>query len=221
MDPGFYTFVLLPAALGLLGFIEPCTIGAHLIFLETQKPRSKSEKIRAVSVFVVVRALMAGVFGATITFLGKLVVGLQTNLWLVFGSVYLLVGILFLFGRGGLIKQRINLAPATWKKASNPIVLGIAFGLNIPACAAPIIFGLLGLAATSSSVLAGFSMMFIFGVTLSLPLVLFVAIPSLATRLARLGEYLKGKTWIPGLVFILLGLWSIWFGLYVDPAEWV
>ena len=220
MELSLYTLLLLPAALGLLGFIEPCTIGAHLIFLETQQARSKAEKIRALSMFILVRALMVGVSGAAITFLGQFMVGLQTNLWLIFGSIYLLIALLFLLSGGGLIKQRINLAPAYWKQASNPVILGIAFGLNIPACAAPIIFGLLGLASTASSMLAGFSMMFMFGFALSLPLAIFVAIPSLAQRLARLGETLKGKTWILGLIFILLGLWSIWFGLYVDPAEW-
>jgi len=221
MELSLYTLVLLPAALGLLGFIEPCTIGAHLIFLETQHSRSKAEKIRAVSIFIVTRALMAGVFGAAVTFLGQFAVGLQTNLWLVFGSIYLVMGILFIVGRGGLLKQRINLAPATWKRASNPMLLGIAFGLNIPACAAPIIFGLLGIATTLNSALVGFLMMMLFGLALSLPLLLFMAVPSLGAQLARLGQYLKGKTWILGIVFTLLGLWSIWFGLNVDPANWV
>jgi cytochrome c-type biogenesis protein len=221
MQLSLYTLILLPAALGLVGFIEPCTIGAHLIFLETQHARSKAEKMRAVMVFIAVRSLTAGIFGAFVAFLGQLMVGLQTNLWLAFGSVYLVMGVLFFFGRGGLVKRRINLAPAAWKRASSPVVLGVAFGLNIPACAAPVIFGLLGLAASLSSILAGFVMMFIFGLALSLPLIIFAAVPALAARLATLGRYLKGKTWILGLVFILLGIWSIWFGLYVDPGNWV
>lgn len=220
MELSLYTLILLPVALGLLGFIEPCTIGAHLIFLETQHSRSKAEKINAVVVFIAVRSLTAGIFGAFIAFLGQFMVGLQTSLWLAFGSIYLVMGVLFFFGKGGLIKRRINLAPAAWKRASNPAVLGVAFGLNIPACAAPVIFGLLGLAASFSSMLAGFSMMFIFGLALSLPLILFAAVPALAAWLATLGHYLKGKTWILGLVFVLLGLWSIWFGLYVDPGDW-
>ena len=99
-------------------------------------------------------------------------------------------------------------------------MLGVAFGLNIPACAAPVLFGLLGLAASVSSMMAGFLMMFIFGLALSLPLIIFAAVPALSACLAKVGHYLKGKTWILGLVFILLGIWSIWFGLYVDPRNW-
>ncbi len=215
------SLILLPIGLGLLGFIEPCTIGGHLVFLDTQEKRSRSEKIRAVGVFVAARALVTGLFGASIALLGKFLIGIQTGMWLIFGSIYLLIGLFFLFGHSGLIKRRINLAPAAWKRAENPVVLGLAFGLNIPACSAPILFGLLGLAATTGTVLSGFAMMSLFGLFLSLPLVVFAAVPGLGDWLARLAIRMKKAGWIMGLVFLLLGLWSIWFGLYVDPADWV
>ena len=159
MDLPFQTLILLPIGLGLLGFVEPCTIGGHLLFLDTQNERSRVEKLNAVGVFVAVRSVVAGLFGAMIAFIGQKLIGLQTGLWLVFGSIYLVIGLAFMAGRAGLVKQRINLAPAAWKRAKNPGVLGIAFGLNIPACAAPILFGLLGLAATTGTLFTGFLMM--------------------------------------------------------------
>ena len=213
--------ILLPIGLGLLGFVEPCTIGGHLLFLETQNQRTPREKISAVALFVVVRALVAGLAGALIAFLGQKLIAAQTGIWLIFGIIYLAIGLAFLAGRAGLIKQRISLAPAAWKKAQNPLVLGLAFGLNIPACAAPILFGLLGLAATTGTIVTGFIMMFLFGLFLSLPLALFAAIPKLASWLERLGSRMKQMRLVIGLVFVVLGLWSIWFGLYVDPANWV
>ncbi len=213
--------VWLPIGLGLLGFIEPCTIGGHLLFLDTQKDRSAGEQVRAVGIFVLVRSLTAGAFGAVIAFIGQKLIGVQTGIWLVFGIIYLLVGLAFIVGRAGLVKQRIELAPAAWKKARNPVVLGLAFGLNIPACAAPILFGLLGLAATTGTVLTGFWMMFIFGLFLSAPLAVFALVPRLAAALERFANRLKGMRWAIGAVFVLLGLWSIYFGLYVDPANWV
>jgi len=220
MEISLYTLLLLPIGLGLLGFIEPCTIGAHLIFLNTQDSKSAADKRRAVLVFIIVRSLMTGLFGALIAFAGQLLVDIQTNLWLIFGSVYLLMGLLFLLGRSSLIKKRIQLAPETWKRASSPITLGLAFGLNIPACAAPIIFGLLGLAATTGSVFSGFAMMFMFGFALSAPLVFLIISPGLSERFSRLAHILKKKTWVLGVIFIALGIWSIWFGLNVNPAEW-
>ncbi len=212
--------VLLPIGLGLLGFIEPCTIGGHLVFLETQNGRPGREKFYAVLTFIAARSLVAGLFGALIAFLGQTIISAQTGIWLIFGVIYLAIGLAFLISRAGLIKRRVNLAPETWRHTRNPFILGLAFGLNIPACAAPILFGLLGLAATTGNVVAGFAMMFLFGLFLSSPLALFAALPKLAEWLEILSEGAKRTRWLIGIVFILLGLWSIWFGLYVDPANW-
>jgi len=220
MEYSLQSLILLPIGLGLLGFIEPCTIGGHLLFLDTQKNRSRLEKIKAVVVFIAVRSLVAGMFGALIAFLGQQLIDMQTGFWLIFGLIYISVGFVFLAGKAGLIKKQIDLAPAAWKRAQNPAILGLAFGLNIPACAAPILFGLMGLAATTGTVFIGFALMFLFGLFLSLPLALFAIIPGLAAKLDKLANRLIQARWIIGVVFITLGLWSVWFGLYVDPADW-
>ncbi|MDA1100119.1 MAG: sulfite exporter TauE/SafE family protein [Proteobacteria bacterium] len=220
MACSFQAFILIPIGLGLLGFIEPCTIGGHLIFLGTQERRSRIKKINAVLVFIVVRTVVTGSFGAFTAFLGHRMIGIQTGLWLIFGLIYLVIGLAYLIGRAGVIKKQIDLAPSTWKRAQNPFVLGLAFGLNIPACAAPILFGLLGLAATTGTFLSGFMMMAIFGLSLSLPLIVFAAIPKLTGWLDTFSHKMKRMRWILGFVFVLLGIWSVWFGLYVDPANW-
>ncbi len=221
MDLPLQTLILLPIALGLLGFVEPCTIGGHLLFLDTQNERSRAEKINAVAVFVATRSLVAGLFGAVIAFIGHKLIGVQTGLWLIFGSIYLAIGLAFVAGKTGVVKQRISLAPAAWKRAKNPGILGFAFGLNIPACAAPILFGLLGLAATTGTLFTGFIMMFLFGLFLSLPLIVVAFSPKLAGGLVVLGQKMKRLPLIIGAIFILLGLWSLWFGLFVNPANWV
>ena len=221
MEITVLSLVLLPIGLGLLGFVEPCTIGGHLVFLETQKSRPLADKWRAVGIFVVLRALVAGLVGALAGFLGQKLVSAQTGLWLVFGTLYLGVGLAFLTGHAGRLKKRLELAPAAWRRATSPWLLGAAFGLNIPACAAPILFALLGFAASTGAVVVGFVQMALFGLFLSLPLVLFVALPGLTGGLARIGSLFRNTGRVIGVVFILLGLWSIWFGLYVNPADWV
>ncbi len=214
------TLVLLPLGLGLFGFLEPCTIGGHLVFLDTQAGRSRRQKVSAVLVFIAARAMLTGLFGAALGALGAVLIDAQTWLWIGFGVVYLLIGLAFLARSTGRMRRRIRLAPETWRHARNPVVLGLAFGLSIPACAAPILFGLIGLAATTGSILAGFGMMALFGLGLSLPLLGIALVPRLANALTRLGQKMKGKGWILGLIFVALGLWSIWFGLYVNPADW-
>jgi cytochrome c-type biogenesis protein len=66
----------------------------------------------------------------------------------------------------------------------------------------------------------GALMMFLFGMFLSLPLALFAVIPKLANKLDTLAARFGNTRWLIGLVFVALGLWSIWFGLYVDPQAW-
>ncbi len=220
MEYDFLSLVVLPVALGLLGFVEPCTIGGHLIFLRSQEARSRAEKIESLGIFIAARALVAGLFGALIVLAGQRLIGVQTGLWLVFGTIYMGIGLAFLAGHAGLVKRRIRLAPERWRQARHPVVLGLAFGLNIPACAAPILFGLLGLAATSATMASGFLMMFLFGLALSAPLAVFAAWPRMTAWLERVKQRFTGMRWILGAVFVLLGLWSIWFGLYVDPADW-
>ena len=220
MELSLQTLLILPMALGLLGFVEPCTIGAHLLFLETQNRRAVPQRAAAIAVFIIVRAVMAGLFGALVAFAGARLIGLQTGLWLVFGAIYLTLGLAFMFARARAFKQPLDLAPAAWRQAQNPAIMGAAFGFNIPACAAPILFSLLTLSATTGTALTGFAMMFVFGLFLSAPLLLFVIIPGLAPRLETLAQALKARSWLLGVIFVALGLWSIWFGLYVDPANW-
>ncbi len=99
--------------------------------------------------------------------------------------------------------------------------LGLLFGLNIPACSAPLLFALLGAAAASgvsgATLVSGFVSLALFGFALSLPLavaVLFPAAQRLLDRLAGLSRRVPRWT---GIVLIALGLWSIWFGLFVTP----
>ncbi len=219
MDLTLATY-LVPLGLGLIGFLEPCTIGGHLLFLESQSRRSRAQQLQSVGVFIAVRAVMAGLVGAVIAWVGARLIGVQTGVWLVFGLLYLAFGLALLAGRAGIVKIRIDLGPAAWKRAGNPVFLGIANGLNIPACAAPILFALLGMAAVTGTAMTGFAMMFVFGLALSLPLLLVALVPGLAVRLKRLGDWLKGGGWLLGGIFVLLGLWSIWFGLFVDPQDW-
>lgn len=220
MELTLATAILLPIGLGLLGFVEPCTIGAHLIYLRLQGPLPLGSRARSFVVFVLVRAIVAGLFGALLAFLGEMLIGVQTGLWLVFGLIYLAIGATLLAGRSRFPGMRINLAPRAWKEAQSPVLLGLAFGLNIPACAAPILFGLLGLAASFGAVAIGFVIMFLFGLFLSLPLGLFLLVPGFHDYLESIRERTRGMGWFAGLVFLGLGLWSIWFGLFVDPADW-
>lgn len=212
--------LLLPIGLGLFGFIEPCTIGAHLVFLGSQDGRSRTTQLVAFAVFLVLRVAVMSAFGAAAALLGAALIDVQTGFWLAFGALYVAIGLGSVAGNGRWLRRRVALAPSAWRWAANPAVQGAAFGLSIPACAAPLLFALLGVAAGGASLPAGVLSMALFAAALTLPLAPLLFWEPLRRPVQRLAEILRGRGWVLGLILIALGLWSIWFGLYVDPAEW-
>ncbi|EAQ04594.1 hypothetical protein OB2597_04910 [Pseudooceanicola batsensis HTCC2597] len=212
--------ILLALGLGLLGFIEPCTFGAHMLFLSAQEGRRLRQRLSAAVVFLLARLVVMGGFGGLIVLLGQRLIGVQTGMWLVFGAIYLGFGIAIIAGGDSGLRRRVRFAPDRWKIADAPLLQGAAFGLNIPACAAPILFGLIGTATVSGSAASGVLMMSVFALALSLPLIPLSIAPGLAGGLDRVANWLRPRRWLLGAVFIDLGLWSIWFGLFVDPADW-
>ncbi len=220
MDNDLYSLVLVPMVLGLLGFFEPCTMGAHLLFLDTLVRNARTRILNATMIFAMTRMTVMGLFGALIAALGQTLIGVQTSLWLVFGLIYLAIGLVYLTGLWRPVGRSIRLAPAAWTTTRNPAVLGLVFGLNIPACAAPILFAIIGLSASTGTAVAGLAMMTVFGLFLSAPLILLALMPARKRWLEVLSVKLKSARWPVGTMFVLLGLWAIWFGLYVDPVDW-
>src|SRR3990172_6274755 len=93
----------LPIGLGLIGFIEPCSIGSTLIFVKTLEGKNASSKLAQVGVFMTVRALAMGALGLMAVAAGTAFLGFQKTAWIIFGMAYALIGILYLTGRSGLL----------------------------------------------------------------------------------------------------------------------
>ena len=213
--------ILLPIGLGLFGFIEPCSIGSTLVFINVMENRPPTVKLWQVGVFTATRALFIGALGALAVLVGSAFIGFQKAMWAGLGGLYVALGLLFVAGRAGYIMTSLGPSLARIGEVRGSAALGLLFGLNIPACSAPLLFALLG-AATASGVSGatlanGFWSLALFGFALSLPLVVAVLIPAARRALDWLAA-LSGR--IPrwtGIVLIALGIWSIWFGLFVTP----
>lgn len=219
MDLGTHTLSL-AFGLGLLGFVEPCTIGAHLLVLDNLRKVGPGARVGALASFILARMAIMGGFGGVIVLLGQLLIEVQTGFWLVFGLIFTGIGAILL--AGGRLRlagfQKLHEPRRLLQK--RPWLMGIGFGMNIPACAAPILFGLLASATTVQSSVAGFALMGTFAIGLSLPLLPLLLMPTLARQLDRFAGWLRTRRWLLGLAFLLVGLWSVWFGLFVDPADW-
>lgn len=212
--------VLAPVGLGLLGFIEPCAIGATLLFIKTTEGKSATEKLRQVLAFTASRALFVGLLGAMAALVGTLFLAAQKAIWIVVGLLYVLIGTLYIAGRIGVLMRSIGPGLESLSTRRGSLVLGAILGLNIPACAGPILLALLAAsaagAASGPTAARGFVSLALFGFALSLPLVVVVLFPGARKLLDWLAGLSRRIPLWTGVLFVALGVWSIWFGLFVS-----
>lgn len=143
---------------------------------------------------------------------------LQRGAWLLLGGGYVALGLLLATGRARALM--VTIGPGLkrlggLRASAGP---GLLFGLNIPACAAPLLLALLaGTAATpGTTLLGGFVRLAVFGSALSLPLIVAVLIPAAPDLLDRLAGLAGRFPALAGLVLVALGAWSVWFGLFAS-----
>ncbi len=221
MTESLVTAVLLPIGLGLFGFIEPCSLGSTLVFVKVMEGRPAGVRLRQVGVFAATRALFIGALGAAAVLAGSAFIGFQKAMWIGLGIFYAALGLPLVANRARYVMTALGPSLTRLGDLRGSALLGLLFGLNIPACAAPLLFALIGAAAgggASGATLAeGFRSLALFGLALSLPLAVVVLIPAARGALDRLAG-LSGRAprW-SGIVLIALGAWSIGFGLLVTP----
>lgn len=212
------TLVALPIGLGLLGFIEPCTIGSSLLFLHYLEGRTAREKITQTIVFTASRALLMGLLGIVAVLVGARFVDLQKGAWALLGVIYVVLGLAYLTGHADRLKRSVGVGLGRLQGARGASTLGLLFAFNIPACAGPLLAVLLGTAAVSqaSSATRGFVMLGLFGLALSLP----IAVAAYSERgralFQRIATCSREAPRIIGIVFIVLGVWSIRFALVAE-----
>lgn len=217
--PGLFNLVALPIFFGLIGFVEPCSIGSTLLMLKQIEARPMRAKIVQTVVFGATRALIIGLLGSLAAVLGSAFLGLQKAAWLVLGLVYVALGLLYLAGKASLLMRSFGPRLTQLRSVRGSVALGLLFGLNIPACAAPLILALLGAAAvggaSGAALVNGFVELALFGAALSLPLVLAVFFAPARRALDALAALSRRVPRWTGAVLLALGLWSVWFALFV------
>ncbi|HVB49449.1 MAG TPA: cytochrome c biogenesis protein CcdA [Burkholderiales bacterium] len=223
LETGLIAGVALPVGLGLLGFVEPCSIGTTLLFVKTLEGREASGKLAQIGVFMSIRALLMGALGLSAVAVGGAFLGFQKAAWLAFGSAYALIGVAYLAGKSAWLARALGPRLTRLSSVNGAAALGTLFAFNIPACAGPLILALLGMAAASgasgASLGHGFFSLALFGLALSLPILLVALSRRARGALDRLAALSRRMPLWTGLILIVLGLWSIWFGLFVSIAN--
>lgn len=220
IDSDLVRYLALPLGLGLIGFIEPCSIGSTLIFIKTLEGKNAANKLTQVATFMTVRALCMGALGLVAVAAGGAFIGFQQTAWIIFGVAYALIGGAYVAGKSGYFQRSFGPGLARLAGVNGAAALGAVFAFNIPACAAPFVLALVGMAiaggAGGAALAAGFTSLALFGLALSLPIMAVVLFPRARAVLDWLAGLSRRIPFWSGIVFIVLGLWSIWFGLNVS-----
>lgn len=221
IEPSVTGLVIVPAGLGLIGFVEPCSIGSSLVFVKYLEGKKGTTKVVETALFALTRATFIGLLGVLAALIGALFLDLQRGAWLLLGGAYVALGLLLATGHARALMVTIGpgLKRLSGRRASAG--LGLLFGLNIPACAAPLLFALLAGSATAPgmTLISGFVSLAVFGFALSLPLAAVVLIPSARRLLDRLAALSGRFPVVAGVVLAALGAWSIWFGLFATISS--
>jgi cytochrome c-type biogenesis protein len=201
----------LAVGLGLLGFVEPCSIGANMVFLGHLRERGREARLRETAKFALVRSVVLGLFGLGIAFVGGSVFAAQKGFWLLLGLLYLVLGVAVILNarfRWGLF-GRLSVGRLLPERGGRSVGLGMLFGLSLPACAYPLMLALLGPGAASGPLL-GFAVLFVFGLALSLPLVPLAFSERAAKLVGRLSSLGGATPYVIGVVFLLLAAYVLY-----------
>lgn len=212
-DAGTLHLLAVSAGLGLLGFVEPCTVGSSLLFVKYLEGRGMTSKVRATVVFALTRGAFLGALGGGAALVGAAALDLQRGFWVLLGLLYAGLGAVFLVGQQGLLMRTVGPALSRAGRDRGAAALGLLFGLNVPACAAPLLAAVLAATVGAGAALRGAAYLGIFGLALSLPLLGAVVSERGARWVDRLAGLSRRAPALTGLVFVGLGAWSVWWGL--------
>lgn len=205
------SLLALAFGLGLLGFVEPCSLGAHGIFLGYLKEKDRRTRLLETLRFSLVRSVMLGLFGLAVAFVGGLIFPAQKGFWLALGLLYLALGMAVILDarlRWGLF-GRLSLGRLLPPNKDRSLGLGLLFGPNLPACAYPLVVALLGRSAAAGAAF-GFAALFVFGLALSLPLVP-LAFSERATKLfRRLGRFGGVTPYLVGVALLAVSAYVLY-----------
>ena len=202
---------ILAIGLGLLGFIEPCSVGANGLFLGYLREKDRNTRLRETLKFASARSVVLGLFGLGVAFLGGFVFTVQRGFWLFLGLLYLALGLAVILNarfRWGLFGH-ISLGRLLPRHKDRSLGLGLLFGLNLPACSYPLVLALLGQSAVSGAAW-GFTALFVFGLALSLPLIPLALSERTAKLFGRLTRFSGATPYVIGIVLLAISAYVLY-----------
>jgi cytochrome c-type biogenesis protein len=201
--------IVLPVALGLLGFVEPCALAAHGLFAAYLRGRPAAGRAAELVRFAAARAAVFGLLGLGAGLAGQAVLALRGAVNLALGAALVALGVAYALRGGQLPGIGPDLGRRLGSQGDRSAPLGLAAGLSLPACAMPLLLAALAAGASAAGLLQGFLALFLFGAALSLPLAALVAWPGAAERLRLATAAADRRPLVAGTLLVILGVFTI------------
>ena len=210
---------------GVLSFLSPCVLPLIPVYaslitgmsakeLSQDTSQSTRRKLRLTAtvkgiMFVIGFSIIFMLLGTTVSFMGNLFFDSIQWIERIGGVVLIVLGLhmIGLFKIPRLEKQiRFDMAKRNSGKFG-PIVVGMAFGAGWTPCIGPILAGILTIAASSSSVVTGASLLGVYSLGLAIPfLVSAIAIDRFLLFFTRIKSKMLWIEKISGILFVIFGV---------------
>jgi len=172
--------LLISFGAGLISFLSPCVlplIPGYISYVSGSTLNELLEKkninLLPIVLFSLGFSIVFIIFGATATFLGKVLLNNSYELRIVAGLIIVIFSlhILGIFNIKFLnYEKRIHLKKG--EGILSPIVIGMAFGFGWTPCIGPILGSILILASTTESISDGIVLLFAYSLGLAIPFIL-------------------------------------------------
>lgn len=209
---------------GILTFLAPCTLPllpGYLAFIsgasfdDLKNPAKARSARRQIFfnglLFIIGFSLVFIILGSLIGLIGLALAPFRLWLTRVSGVLVIFFGLMMLnvFKLSFFNVERHIKVPSMLKRGTpgSSLLLGSAFGFGWTPCVGPVLGAVLALAATSTTVLQGAFLLFIFSLGLAVPfLVIAAGIGSATKYIEKISPYLHAITIIGGILLVFLGI---------------
>lgn len=212
---------LAPIVLGIAGAFTPCALGVNAVFLGTVLGKSRARRLQEWAIFAMARAGLLTLLGLAFGLLGQVAQGFAWRFQVTVNIGMILLGALFIvhslrpFPLPGFSLAGNPSTGSGQRRAPSPSLgvagLGALFGLDITACIGPFVLALLARTVLIGNWWSGAVVLFLFGVSLSLPLLLAVLTERTAHWLVDVARRRRTLFFLAGGGFlIVLGIAELW-----------
>ena len=216
---------------GLLAFISPCVlpllpgylamVSGYSVAVLQRGAASTSKVLRATALFVLGFTIIFVAQGAGATTISRFLLQNQVAVTRIAGAVIALFGVVMVgmsFSTRGIFsffarERRFHVVGARFGFLT-PVVLGAAFGFGWSPCIGTILGGVLAIAASQDTILAGMFLLFVFSLGIGVPFVLSgVGLSKAFRALAVVRKISRPLIVVAGILMTAFGVLMMFDGL--------